>query len=261
MSALACGDLRLRLGGRSIVCDVRLSVGAGEVVGVLGPNGAGKSSFFELLAGLRVPTAGWVRLGANEVTRWPLHRRARAGLGYLGQRPAIFPALTALENVYAALDATGRPRAGARELLEAEGLGSALHQRADVLSGGQQRRLELARCLALRPTVILLDEPFAALDPPHVYALRSRLRQLARAGAAVLLTDHRVMEAFAICDRVILLDGGVVQFEGTSAAMAQNSHARSRYLGPDFPGALAEGGLQRVADVYNRDSAVEPEET
>ncbi len=234
MSVLRGEALRRSFGAVRAADGVDIDVGAGEVVGLLGPNGAGKSTVFQMLAGLQTPDSGRVWLGDSDVTGWPLHRRARAGLAWLPQHPSLLPRLSAADNVAVALHNLGRDPAMAREMLEAAGLGELCDRPAGVLSGGERRRVEIVRALALQPRVMLLDEPFAGVDPGHVARVRTRIRELATAGIGVLLTDHAVRDAMPTCDRVLLLDTGVVQVRGTPAQVAQNSRARDRYLGSDF---------------------------
>ncbi len=223
-----------RYGGVVPVGGVDLDVAQGEVVGVVGPNGAGKSTLFRLLAGLEAPDAGSVRLAGVDVTRWPLHRRARAGLAYLPQGPSVVPGLTAAQNLAVALDAVGAPRGEGVERLAAAGLSSVADRPAERLSGGERRRLEIARALALRPRVLLLDEPFAGVDPVAVAELVLWVRAIAADGVAVLLTDHAVAAALRTCDRVVLLDAGAVVFRGTPSEMVEDPLARERYLGVGF---------------------------
>lgn len=234
MIVLEARGLSRRLGTVQAVANVDLTVTAGEILGLLGPNGAGKSTTFKLLAGLEVPDRGSVHLGGIDVTRWPLHRRARAGLAYLPQYSSLFPRLTVAENLVVALKAVGRPAHDVAELLADDELEPIAGRLAGVLSGGERRRVEIARCLALRPKVVLLDEPFAGIDPAHLNALMSRIFRLAAKGIAVVLTDHQVREALATCDRAVVLDAGAVQVVGTPQEVADDPRARARYLGPDF---------------------------
>ncbi len=227
--ALTAERLVRNYGGAG-VGGVDLAVHRGEVLGVLGPNGAGKSTLFRLLAGAEAPDSGRVTLGGVDVTGWPLHRRARAGLAWLPQGSSVLPRLTVRDNLGIALSAVGRV-GELDERLAAADLASLSERRAGDLSGGERRRLELARALALSPQVVLLDEPFAGVDPRHVADLSRRIGALAAEGLAVILTDHAVREALAVCHRAILLDGGVVQVAGTASAVASDPRARARYLG------------------------------
>lgn len=233
MSLRATG-LTKSFGAVRAVDGVSLEVHPGEVLGLLGPNGAGKTTVFRLLTGLETADAGQVALRGTDVTRWPLHRRARHGLGYLSQHASVFPRLTVRANIEAALQAVGESRSRAGEWLAQADLQEQADQLAGTLSGGQRRRLEVARCLALGPAVVLLDEPFAGVDPAHVGALRARIRGMAEQGLGVVLTDHQVREAMSVCDRVILLDAGRIQVEGTPEQVARSELARERYLGRDF---------------------------
>jgi lipopolysaccharide export system ATP-binding protein len=222
------------LSGRSIVEGVSVAVGAGEVVGVFGPNGAGKTTTLRMLAGVLSPDTGRVELAGADVTRLPLSARARRGLAYLPQEPTVFRALSAKDNVLAYLEAAhgasprpkGRhPRAGrsarAAALLAGVGLSDRAASRADTLSGGERRRLELARALALDPRVLVCDEPFAGIDRPSATELAGLLLSLARQhGVGVLLCDHAIEVAVPICDRAVLLEGGRVKAEGTPGSLA-----------------------------------------
>jgi lipopolysaccharide export system ATP-binding protein len=234
-AVLEVRGIEASFGVHRVVQGISLDVGAGEVVGLLGPNGAGKTTVFRVLAGLLHADAGTVRLDGTDVTTWPLWRRARAGLGYLPQLPTVFRGVSVRANVEIALEARGAPRAGAQAVLDAAGLAHLGDQRAQTLSGGERRRLEIARCLAAAPRVLLLDEPFAGLDPVAVTDLRLRVRALAADGLGVLLTDHAVREALGACDRVVVVDGGVVQCTGDPASVARDPRVRARYLGEDFP--------------------------
>lgn len=231
---LRVAGLRCRLGGRDVVADVSFSVEAGQVVGLLGPNGAGKTTCFRVIAGLLDASAGTVALDGVDLGRRPLWRRVRAGLGYLPQQPSVFRGLTVRDNVCLAEEAGSGP-GQADALLSELGLAPLADARAGTLSGGERRRLEIARCLATRPRLMLLDEPFAGVDPVAVAELQGRLRALAaRRGLGVLVTDHAVHATLPICDRAVILDGGRILAEGTPARVAAREAVRARYLGPGF---------------------------
>lgn len=233
MTALVATGLRKAYGRRVVVDGVSLSVAPGEVHGLLGPNGAGKSTVFRILAGVERADAGDVRLGDAAVDALPLHRRARLGLGYLPQEDTLFRDLSVRDNVALAAEASGSG-ADPLPLLERAGIAALADRPVDGLSGGERRRLQIARLLAIRPRVLLLDEPFAGIDPLAIRGLQDLVRRLAGDGLAVLVTDHAVRETLAMCDRASLLDGGILQVEGTPSEVASNAHARDRYLGPDF---------------------------
>lgn len=219
--------------GRRVVDGVDLQVEPGEIVGLLGPNGAGKTTCFRMITGLERPDLGQVQLDDQDLGRLPLWRRVRLGLGYLPQESSVFRKLSARQNLAVALE--GQPDGpSAEELLAEAGLSQVADSPAGTLSGGERRRLEIARCLALRPRVVLLDEPFAGVDPVAVADLQVRIRALARQGIGVLLTDHAVREALLICDRALLLDAGRVLVSGSPSEVATDAFARARYLGHDF---------------------------
>jgi len=221
-----------------VVHDLSLRVEPGEVVGLLGPNGAGKTTTFRMLTGLLRPHGGHVRLGPDDVTRWPLWRRARRGLGYLPQEPTLFRRLTVAENIDVALRRTVRERAARRrardELLGRFGLAPLAPALGRSLSGGERRRVEILRALAARPRVLLVDEPFAGLDPLSAAQIARQLRSLAREGVGVLITDHDVRQTLETCDRLYILDAGVLMTEGEPSRVAADPRARAAYLGERF---------------------------
>ena len=213
---------------------VDISVDTGEVVGLLGPNGAGKSTVFGMLAGLIRPDEGEVWLGPKNVTGWPLHRRVRAGLGFLPQEPSVFPKLSVEEHLKMVTSRSPADAPGVEELLEQAELIHLRTRRAGRLSGGERRRLEIARCLAMRPSIVMMDEPFAGVDPIHVQRLQAEIRRLASNNIGVLLTDHAAWETLSSCDRVVLLDTGTVQISGTPETVKKDPNAVDRYLGTQF---------------------------
>lgn len=231
---LSARSLRKRFGERLVVADVDLAILEGQVTGLLGPNGAGKTTVFRMLAGLLLPDGGEVRLLGQDVTSWPLHRRARAGLGYLPQVPTVFRGLSARQNVELVLEEQNRTRGSAQACLDQAGIGHLAEARAENLSGGERRRLELARVLAQEPRVLMLDEPFAGVEPVSVSGIQERLRRLAAEGLAVLITDHAVREALGVCHRVIMIDEGTVRCVGDPETVAADPQVRARYLGGDF---------------------------
>lgn len=240
---LRAEGLRKAYGGRAVVASVSFELHGGEVVGLLGPNGAGKSTAFKMVAGLVRPDGGAVWLRGARVDHLPLDARARLGLGYLPQEDTLFRDLDARDNVQIALDASGRPEP-ADGLLARVGLEGMGRRAVTGLSGGERRRLQVARLLAIGPAVMLLDEPFAGIDPIAIRGLQGLFRGLAAEGVGVLLTDHAVRETLGTCDRALILDQGEVHASGTPAEVVANPHARDRYLGHDF--TLAGVTLQGV---------------
>jgi len=223
---------------RRVVDEVSFRVGPGEVVGLLGPNGAGKTTSFNMVVGLLEPERGRVRLGERELTRLPMHLRARLGVGYLPQESSIFRKLTVRQNFTAVLEALGVRKADresrAEGLLAEFRLESVAESLGDQLSGGERRRAEVARSLLADPHYILFDEPFAGIDPIAVAELQRLIASLRARGIGVLLTDHNVREALGICDRAYILVAGRILEEGTPAEIARSERARAVYLGERF---------------------------
>ena len=236
---LRATGLTKRYGGRTVVDGVDLALSPGEIVALLGPNGAGKTTSFYMIVGFVRPDAGRIQLGGQDVTRWPMHRRARAGLGYLAQEPSAFRRMSVRDNLLAILEFREASRdereARAAALLDEFGLSHLADHRADTLSGGERRRLEIARSLTIDPSFILLDEPFTGVDPKSIREIQELIRDLReRRGLGVLLTDHSVRETVAIADRVVLMFDGRVRFDGTPEAFAADDDVRTTYLGSDF---------------------------
>jgi len=227
-----------RYGGKPIVGGVDLRVGRGEIVGLLGPNGAGKTTTFYMIVGLVRPDEGEILLGGEPVTRLPMYRRARKGIGYLPQEPSVFRRLTVRQNVYAVIEARGVadeeavPRCEA--VLRALSIEHIADRSAFLLSGGERRRVEIARALVADPSFILLDEPFAGIDPIAVAEIRDRILQLKALGIGVILSDHNVRETLGVCDRAYIVSRGTVLEEGTPEEIVRSPKARSVYLGEDF---------------------------
>nr|BCX01627.1 MAG: ABC transporter ATP-binding protein [Bacteroidota bacterium] len=235
---LRAENLARRYRKRWVVRDVSLHVRQGEIVGLLGPNGAGKTTTFYMIVGLIRPNAGRIFLDDQDLTRMPMYRRARMGIGYLPQEASVFRQLTVQENLEAVLEFTPLSRAERRQkveqLLEEFGLVHVRHTRGYALSGGERRRTEIARALATDPRFILLDEPFAGIDPIAVEDLQRIVADLKRRGIGVLITDHNVHETLAITDRAYLLFEGRILKEGTSHFLANDPEARRLYLGERF---------------------------
>jgi lipopolysaccharide export system ATP-binding protein len=230
--------LRKSYRGRTVVNDVSVRVEGGEVVGLLGPNGAGKTTTFSMAVGLVTPDAGAVLLDGEDVTTLPMFRRARRGLGYLPQEPSVFRRMTAVQNLLAILETLPGTRAEreekAHDLLDRFKLSHLAHAVADTLSGGERRRLEIARALTLSPRFILLDEPFAGIDPITVLDLQQVIRDLAAAGIGVLITDHNVRDTLAIVNRAYIIHTGTIFRAGSPATLSADPEVRRVYLGEGF---------------------------
>ncbi len=225
-------------GGRRVVDQVSFQVGPGEVVGLLGPNGAGKTTCFNMVVGLVVADGGRVRLGDHDLTRLPMHKRARLGLGYLPQEASIFRKLSVRQNFTGILEALGVDRRGrnqrADQLIAEYGLEKVASSLGEQLSGGERRRAEVARSLLSNPRYILFDEPFAGVDPIAVGDLQRLIGGLRDRGIGVLVTDHNVREALGICGRAYILASGTILEAGTPAEIAASPRARAVYLGDKF---------------------------
>jgi lipopolysaccharide export system ATP-binding protein len=239
MSQLAAQGLIKTYRGRSVVNGVSLHLEAGEVVGLLGPNGAGKTTSFYIMAGLTTPDAGKVHIGDRDVTDKPMHVRAQLGLGYLAQEPSIFRRLSVEQNVLAILETRKELSKAQRlemcdELLHEFGIRQLARNPAMSLSGGERRRLEIARALSVEPRFMLLDEPFAGVDPISVMDIQRIIRHLSERGIGILITDHNVRETLGICSRAYILAEGAVLTHGTPEEILANPDVRSVYLGEHF---------------------------
>jgi lipopolysaccharide export system ATP-binding protein len=238
-STLKTNNVSKSYGGRTVVNGVSIHVSAGEIVGLLGPNGAGKTTTFYMCVGLAAPDSGSVTLGDTDITREPMYARARLGIGYLPQEASVFRKLSVRENIMAILETMEFDSADAREhrlteLLEELGLTHVKDSIASSLSGGERRRVEISRCLARNPHFILLDEPFAGIDPLAIKDIQEIISALQAKGIGVLITDHNVRETLGICDRAYILVDGKVLEEGAPDHIAASERARRYYLGGDF---------------------------
>ncbi|HQZ83653.1 MAG TPA: LPS export ABC transporter ATP-binding protein [Pyrinomonadaceae bacterium] len=231
-------DLQKTYGRRRVVDGVSLNVAKGEVVGLLGANGAGKTTTFYMLVGLENTEAGSIGLGGRDVTKLPMYLRARLGLGYLPQEPSIFRKMTAEQNILAVLETLGISRdermARLDELLAEFGVEHVRDTRGDALSGGERRRVEIARCLATNPSFILLDEPFAGIDPLAIDDIREIIVYLKDQGIGILITDHNVRETLGITDRSYIMADGRILRSGTTEELVEDSEVRRLYLGERF---------------------------
>ena len=225
-------------GKRTVVNDVSIHVRQGEIVGLLGPNGAGKTTSFYMTTGLVVPNAGRVFLNDLEITDYPVAKRARQGVGYLAQEASVFRTMSVEDNIMTVLEMTGKPRDYQREklesLLDEFRLQKVRKNKGNQLSGGERRRCEIARCLAIDPKFIMLDEPFAGVDPIAVEDIQDIVWKLKDRNIGILITDHNVQETLCITDRAYLLFEGRILFKGTPPELANNKIVRDKYLGSNF---------------------------
>lgn len=235
---LVADELKKSYRGRAVVDGVSLHVEGGEVVGLLGPNGAGKTTTFSIVVGLVEPDGGRVLLDDEEITELPMFRRARQGVGYLPQEASVFRKMTALENLVAILETLPLSRnerlERAHELLDRFKLSHLATAVADTLSGGERRRLEIARALTLSPRFLLLDEPFAGIDPITVLDLQRVIRELATSGIGILITDHNVRDTLAIVDRGTIISAGKIFRTGSPVSLSEDPEVRRVYLGDRF---------------------------
>lgn len=239
MSTLATHGLIKRFGRTTVVDDVDVTVSGGEIVGLLGPNGAGKTTCFYMICGLVRRDGGRILLDGEDISNLPMHERARKGIGYLPQEPSIFRRLTVKDNILAVLEAVPgldhqQRQERADEMLETFGITHKADDYGFSLSGGERRRVEIARAVSLRPSFMLLDEPFAGIDPISIIDIQKLINELKTMGIGVLITDHNVRETLGICDRAYILTQGRVLTEGTAEHILAHEEVRSVYLGSGF---------------------------
>jgi lipopolysaccharide export system ATP-binding protein len=237
-SGLKAENLIKSYGRRPAVRGVTLEVGQGEIIGLLGRNGAGKTTMFQMIAGLLRPDSGRILLHGRDISSWTTDQRARLGLTYLPQEHSVFLKATVADNLRLSLELQSYPKPAvqklAGDLLEEMGLGGLAGQPAHTLSGGERRRLEIGRALTLRPSFLLLDEPFTGIDPLTVLDLQKTLQALKNKGIGILVSDHNVRDTFHIADRATIIDEGEMLVEGPPARVAADERARTRFLGNDF---------------------------
>ena len=262
MSHLLCEELSKSFRHRKVVDAVHMEVGGGEVVGLLGPNGAGKTTIFYMIVGLLKPNGGRMYLNDEEITYLPMYLRARKGVGYLPQEPSVFRKLTVEENLLAILETLPLSKEEREDrledLLEELGLSLLRTQKAYSLSGGERRRVEITRALVLSPSFILLDEPFAGIDPIAVLDIQTIVRQLKSRGIGIIITDHNVRETLGVCDRAYILNEGRILEEGTPEDIARSRKARKFYLGDGFE--LGKGSRSREDDPKGLNTSVQERE-
>jgi len=227
---LVAQNLSKRYRGRDVVEDVSLTVGQGEVVGLLGPNGAGKTTSFYMIVGLVTPDRGTISLGERSLVGVPMHKRAQLGIGYLPQEASVFRKLSVADNIRAILQV----RPGLASLMDELSIGHIAESKGLNLSGGERRRVEIARALAAEPRFMLLDEPFAGIDPISIGDIRGIITHLKNRGIGVLITDHNVRETLGICERAYILSDGKVIADGTGETILADRKVREVYLGEDF---------------------------
>ena len=238
MNFLSSEGLAKEYAQRRVVDGVSIHVNPGEIVGLLGPNGAGKTTTFNIVVGIVRPDEGVVLFEGEEITDLPMHERARAGIGYLTQEPSVFRKLTVRENILAILETcdigTAERQLRLKSLLDELDLSSLSDSKAYQLSGGEKRRLEITRALVTNPKLLLLDEPFAGIDPIAVYEVQKIVRRLRERGLGILITDHNVRETLKMVDRAYLIHQGRVLVEGDAEKLVEDPQAREIYLGPEF---------------------------
>ena len=243
-----------RYGKRTVVNDVTFNVRQGEIVGLLGPNGAGKTTSFYMTTGLVLPNCGHIYLGDDEVTDFPVYKRARLGIGYLAQEASVFRKMSVEDNILSVLEMTGKPREYQLEKLESLikefRLQKVRKNKGDQLSGGERRRCEIARCLAIEPKFIMLDEPFAGVDPIAVEDIQFIVWKLKDRNIGILITDHNVEDTLCITDRAYLLFEGRILFHGTPEELAANQIVRKNYLTDSF--VLRQKDFQKLEEERNK---------
>ena len=231
-------NIEKSLGSKKILSGINFSIAANEIVGLLGPNGAGKTSAFYIAAGIIFPSTGQIFINNEDVTQKPMHARANLGLGYLPQEASIFPELSVENNLLGIVELSigdqDKKIEKLSKIVDEFGLKNILQAKGRMLSGGQRRKVEIARTLICEPDIILLDEPFAGIDPIAVEEIKELLQEICKKNISILITDHNVRETLSLCDRAIILNEGSVIAEGDEAALKDNAHVRHKYFGKMF---------------------------
>ena len=237
-SYLSLVNIEKRIGSKKILSNISFSVGKNEIVGLLGPNGAGKTTAFYIAAGLMFPNQGKVFISNKDVTNQPMHARANLGLGYLPQESSLFPDLSVEKNLFGIAELLKSNRGNkiqkVLKIIDEFALGKILKVKGRMLSGGQRRKVEIARTLICEPEIMLLDEPFAGIDPIAVEEIKELLLEIAKKNIAILVTDHNVKETLSLCKKAIILSDGMVIAEGNEESLKQNDHVKKEYFGKMF---------------------------
>lgn len=240
MTLLETHGLVKKYSGRTVVNEVNITVGQRSIVGLLGRNGAGKTTSFRMCIGMIVPDGGTVHFEGHDITKLPMYKRARLGMGYLSQEPSVFQRLTVKDNLLAILETMAISRRErkrrADDLIERFGLSEVVHSQARFLSGGERRKLEIARAMVTNPSLVLLDEPFSGVDPIAVEELQGEIRRLVASGVSILITDHNVERTLEVADKAYIMDHGKVIAEGAPKDIIQNELVKKSYLGSTFKG-------------------------
>lgn len=220
---------------RRVVNNISIKVSSGEVIGLLGPNGAGKTTSFHMILGIHRPESGKILLNNTDITKLPVYMRARSGIGFLPQEPSVFRGMSVVDNIYAVLEhRKDRSEVRIEDILDEMGLSDLKNRKASYLSGGERRRLEIARSLVLNPDFLLLDEPFAGIDPIQINEIRKLIISFKEKGLGIIITDHNVREILKITDRSYIINKGELIFQGDSAALISNKRVKEEYLGKEF---------------------------
>ena len=237
-SCLSLANIEKRIGSKKILSNISFSVGKNEIVGLLGPNGAGKTTAFYIAAGLMFPNQGKVFISNKDVTNQPMHARANLGLGYLPQESSLFPDLSVEKNLFGIAELLKSNRGNkiqkVLKIIDEFALGKILKVKGRMLSGGQRRKVEIARTLICEPEIMLLDEPFAGIDPIAVEEIKELLLEIAKKNIAILVTDHNVKETLSLCKKAIILSDGIIIAEGNEESLKQNTHVKRKYFGKMF---------------------------
>ena len=237
-NCLILTNIEKTIGSKKILSDVSFSIGENEIVGLLGPNGAGKTTAFYIAAGLIFPNRGRVFINNQDVTEDPMHARANLGLGYLPQEASIFPDLSVESNLLGIAELSNRDKEETikkvRKIIDEFDLNKILHMKGRMLSGGQRRKVEIARTLICEPTIMLLDEPFAGIDPIAVEEIKELLQEICMKNISILITDHNVRETLSLCHKAIILSEGIIIAEGDEKSLKDNSHVQKKYFGKMF---------------------------